>query len=89
MPSAAVHCPERIRNGVRDRETDMLCQFEGFKPEREIYIWRERGLTDYAKMKRIIEKRIDNLANEYDMIKRNIIFSMQLYLFDENVYLGY
>lgn len=50
---------------------------------------RERGLTDYAKMKRIIEKRIDNLANEYDMIKKNIIFSMQLYLFDENVYLGY
>lgn len=48
MPSAAVHCPERIRNGVRDRETDMLCQFEGFKPERE----RERGLTDHAKMKR-------------------------------------
>lgn len=72
-------------------ETEKLICFVNLKGlnQREIYIWRERGLTDYAKMKRIIEKRIDNLANEYDMIKRNIIFSMQLYLFDENVYLGY
>lgn len=67
-------------------ETEKLICFVNLKGlnQREIYIWRERGLTDYAKM-----KRIDNLANEYDMIKRNIIFSMQLYLFDENVYLGY
>lgn len=73
-------------------ETEKLICFVNLKGlnQREIYIWRERGLTDYAKMKRIIEKRIDNLANEYDMIKRNIIFSMQLYfVFDENVYLGY
>lgn len=70
-------------------ETEKLICFVNLKGlnQRERYIWR--GLTDYAKMKRIIEKRIDNLANEYDMIKGNIIFSMQLYLFDENVYLGY
>lgn len=66
-------------------ETEKLICFVNLKGLNQ----RERGLTDYAKMKRIIEKRIDNLANEYDMIKRNIIFSMQLYLFDENVYLGY
>lgn len=62
-------------------ETEKLICFVNLKGlnQRERYIWRER----------VIEKRIDNLANEYDMIKRSIIFSMQLYLFDENVYLGY